>query len=366
MKAAATDRPRKRGSRGPTPAGDVSLRDVAAQAGVSPATVSRVFSGNASVQDETRRKVLKAADELGYVVNGLAKAMLGTAPRILVLIASELNCPEFTELAAGAEQVAHDNGSCLALALTHGDPAVEQAIIERMRQRRPVGVLLATAGTNPYNITAMRAYAEALKAVGATLVLCGQTPMADAPDLHCVGVDRAEITRALVHHLYEGGHRRIALLGAGDHAAGRQSLAGYKQGLNELGLAFDANLARAVRDDVESGQLEALLARSRPNPPSAFICRSDQIALGVYRVARDSRLSIPDQFAIAGFGDSFFGREVDPALTTVRVPYAQVGEQAATIALQRLDDQDTDAPSSVAIAGEIIPRPSTRAEAVRF
>jgi len=308
---------------------------------VSPATVSRVFSGHASVRDETRTKVLQAAEDLEYVMNGLAQAMLGTGQRSVAFVTSALAGPALDELVSGAEGVAMHNGSPFLVALTHGDTDRERAIIETLREQRTAGVLLV-GPTVPGKEAESRIaeYARALTSVDATLVLCGHPYLPALPTTPTVNYDQIGGVRKAVHHLTVKGHHRIAFLGQADSTLANQRFLGYSLGLKDARLAIDPSLVVACQNTVPDAHLAAMHLVNRPDPPTAIVCLTDVVATGVYRAARACGIDIPGQLAVTGFDDAPASVDLTPSLTTVRVPFYQVGERSAQLAL-RLANQDS-------------------------
>jgi len=343
--------PRKRGTRGPAPSDEVNLRDVALRAGVSPATASRVFSGHASVSETTRTKVLAAADELGYVVNGLAQAMMGAGRRSLAFVTSSMAGPAFADLASGAEQVATTNGNLFLIALTHGDPDREREIIETLRENRTAGVLLA-GSTMPGKESEERiaSYASALTSVNASLVLTGHPYLPSQPDLQCVNYDQIGGIRKAVALLASKGHTRIAFLGWSNSTTANQRFLGYSLGMKDADLVIDSSLVVECPNEVVQAHLAALLILKGPTPPTAIVCLTDQVALGVYRAARDFAVSIPDQLAVTGFDDSSFCSDLTPGLTSVHAPFYNVGVRAAQLALNlTLKETRVDLPTELVV-----------------
>ena len=307
---------------------------MAQRAGVSAATASRVFSGNASVSEQTRAKVLSAAAELGYVVNALAQAMMGTGRRPLAFVASTIDDPAIVQLVSGAESVANSHGYLFLLSLTQGDIERETSIIETLCEQRVAGVLL-TGPTEPGSAAEERiaAYAKDLSLVGASLILCAHPYLPALPKVLTVNVDRVGAVRSTVAHLIGKGHNKIGFLGWHSSTTVSQLFLGYSLGLKDAGLVLDSGLVVKCTDEIVDAHLATLLLLKGAEPPTAIICASDAIAMGAYRAARDLGITIPDQLAVTGFGDSPTAADLVPPLTSVHVPYYDVGVRGAELAL---------------------------------
>jgi len=324
----------RRGTRGPAPISEVNLRDVAHLAGVSPATVSRVFTGNATVREPTRERVLEAADELGYVVNRLAQSMLGTARRPLAFITAGMSDPAAAQMLAGAERVADENGHLLLAGMTGGCTDREGRLIEGLCENRVAGVLLVGATTpGPDSEARLARYAAALASVGARLILADHPYLPSLPDILTVNYDQMGGVRRVVELVARQGYGRIAFLGWNRSTTANQRFLGYSIAMKQVGMAIDSSSLVECEDDVTAAHLAALLLLNQPVPPTAIVCVSDVVATGVYRAARDLGITIPGQLAVTGFGDSGFAGDLTPGLTTVQAPFEQVGAKAAELAL---------------------------------
>lgn len=327
-------RDRRAGSRGPARVGAVNLRDVAAHAGVSPATASRVFGGSAKVHDSTRERVLASAQELGYVVNGLARAMQGRGPRTVAFIVRVMIGPTFASLAAGAERVAGENGHLLFMSTTHGSPEREAELIATLREQRVAAVLLVGSTESDASFDARASgYARDLADIDAPLILCGRPPIAGDP-LVAVDYDQRAGVGMAVDKLVELGHRRIAYVGEPrGMTTAEQRMDGYRDALVRHGLEFDPELVREGLNSEDDGEraVERLLADR--TGATAIVSMTDNIAIGAYRAARKAGLRIPDDLSVVGFDDVPIVGDLTPGLSTVHPPFYEVGVAAAEIAL---------------------------------
>ncbi|MFC1401839.1 MULTISPECIES: LacI family DNA-binding transcriptional regulator [Streptacidiphilus] len=346
----------RRGSRGPKKVGAVNLRDVAAHAGVAPATVSRVLGGSQHVNPDTRTRVLAAAAELGYVVNGLARAMTGRGTRSIAFLTSEMAGFTFGATAAGAESVAAANGHLLLLCTTHGIPERERQVIATLCEQRAAAVLLVgSSGTDRAYTERIGGYVRDLAAVGSKLLFCGRPGLPGLPQVRSVDYDHGGGIRSAVSHLAELGHRSVGYVGAprGGTMADLR-LDGYLAGVRENGLEASPRLVAQAQNTIEEGERATPLLLDADRPPTALVCMTDNVAVGAYRAARARGLRIPEDLSIVGFDDVPVVGDLTPGLTTVRPPFRQIGVDAAEIALG-LRDGDTD----VRLGTSLIVRGST-------
>lgn len=327
-------RERARGSRGPAKVEAVNLRDVAAHAGVSPATVSRVFGGNTKVHADTRAMVLASAEELGYVVNGLARAMQGRGPRTVAFVVRVMLGPTFAALAAGAERVAGENGHLLFMSTTHGSVEREAELIATLREQRVAAVLLvgSTESDAEFDARVVR-YARDLADIDAPLILCGRPPVA-GESLVAVEYDQPAGMGLAVSELVRLGHRKIAYVGEPrGMTTAEQRLDGYCAALERHGIGVDPTLIREGKNNEEDGERVVAQLLADKTGATALVCMTDNIAIGAYRAARQAGVQIPEDLSVVGFDDAPIVGDLTPGLTTVHPPFYEVGAVAAEIAL---------------------------------
>ena len=312
-----------------------NLRDVAAHAGVSLATASRVFAGNSNVQPATRARVLASAEELGYVVNGLARAMTGRGPRSIAFVVRDMIGPTFAALAAGAESVARQNGHLLLMSTTQGDHKRERELITILQEMRVKAVLLVGSTEAQASFDERAAgYASDLAQVNASLILCGRPPVKGHPELVSVDYDQRAGIGDAVDELVRLGHRRIAYVGEPrGMTTAELRLDGYRAALRRNGIRADPALVRvAANTEADGARAVGEMLRADVGA-TAMVAMTDNIAVGGYRAARERGLGIPADLSIIGFDDVPVVADLTPGLTTVHPPFFEVGVRAAEIAL---------------------------------
>ncbi|MET7337697.1 LacI family DNA-binding transcriptional regulator [Nonomuraea sp. NPDC005650] len=326
---------RRRGTRGPAPTSGANLRDVAARAGVSTSTASRVFAGSPLVRPDTRERVLAAAEELGYVVNGLAQAMMGRGRRSVAFLATHMIGATFAAMAAGAESVAADQGNLLIVSSTGDDVARERDLMETLREQRAAAVLFAgSTATGVEFERRIAEYAHDLETIGARLVLCGHPAIPALPNVLSVDYDQVGGVRTAMKHLTSAGHRRIAFIGTHPNKTSPlQRLRGYELGLRDAGLAIDPSLVIECANETEAAAHASLELLRGSDRPTAVVGVTDGVAIGVYRAARSLGLAIPADVAVVGFDDAPHMVDLTPSLTTIRAPFWEVGVRGARLAL---------------------------------
>jgi DNA-binding LacI/PurR family transcriptional regulator len=307
-----------------------TLEQVAALAGVSRATVSRVVNGSPKVRPEVRAQVERAVAKLGYVPNRAARSLVTRRADSIALVVSEPHArffsePFFAGMVRGVSAALAETGVQLLLLIAHDLP--DRGRLERYVVGGHVdGVLLASLhGDDPLPAILERA--------GVPAVQVGRPPGA-TPASYVDADNRGGASKA-VEHLAGRGRRRIATIaGPLDMSVGRDRLDGYRDGLAAAGLAEAGELVEAGDFSEESGAaaMERLLARPG-RPVDAVFAASDLMAAGALRALRTAGRRVPDDVAVVGFEDSAVARYAQPPLTTVRQPIEDMGRQATRLLL---------------------------------
>lgn len=326
----------------------ITTHDVAARAGVSQPTVSLVLSGNprARVAQETRERVLAAAQELGYRPNLLARGLVQQRSYALGVIVPNLDNPFFTEVVSGVERVAATEGYAVLLCDARETPPTRH--LEALQARQVDGVILDASG-------AASIPEETLS--GSENVVLVDEPTGRRPG---VASDATEAGRLAADHLLELGHRRIAFIGpAADSYTFRMRERGFVSALHGAELALPSSRLRRALASVAGGQaaMRELLAQD-PRPTAVF-CANDLVALGALKACLTAGVNVPGEISIVGCDDIEMARVVTPELTTVRIPARGLGALAARLLLQRLDETRTRAISNRPLPVQLIVRGTT-------
>jgi LacI family transcriptional regulator len=291
-----------------------TIRDVARAADVSVATVSRVFNDIETVTGPTRERVLAAARELDYVPHSGARSLSMRRTDTLGVILPDLHGEFFSELIRGIDVATRARGLHLLLSHSHGDPNEATAVLRAMRSRVDAMIVMS-----PYADEEVLAAALSGRM---PLVMLGGAASGDHPRL---AIDNHAGAFQMTAHLLAAGHRRIAFIaGPPGNIEAAQRLAGYREALAEHGAAP----GQVVQGDfTEQSGMEAakLLAAVMPD---AIFAANDMMAIGCLQGLRGLGRKVPDDVALAGFDDIPISRFLDPPLTSVGVPIAELGRQA--------------------------------------
>jgi LacI family transcriptional regulator len=334
-------------------AGRVTLARVAAQAGVSPATVSKVLNARAGVSEGTRRRIEQLVEDLGYVaVAERQRPARGIAGPLVEVLVDSLDSPYTWTLLNGVVAAAEVAGGGIVLgrvsALADEPPL---AWAQRLARTGRIGVLEASTETS-------REREAALKAVGLPLVVVD--PMDEPrPSVHSIGATNWAGGLSATRHLVGLGHRRIAYVGgpAGSPCdVAREN--GYLAALREAGVAADSTLTTHGPFTFEHGLSAGLSVLDRRDRPTAVFAGCDLIAVGLLEAARRLGIAVPDELSVIGFDDSGLAASSAPPLTTVHQPILEMG-RAAVATLFRLAAADTAPVHRVELATQLVVRAST-------
>ncbi len=335
-------------SRSAPPAGTVTLEQVAAQAGVSPSTVSRILNGTAKVSADKQAAVQAAIEQLGFRPNPVARGLAGGRTLSIGVVTQTISSPFYGEALHGIEDVLESRGYIPLFVSGHWNEAEERKAIEALLSRRVDGlIVLAGRLTN----SALQAYARRVP-----LVVVGRGM--SGPRVVSLSFDNEAGARLATEHLIGCGHRRIAFI-AGDtvHEDARAREAGYRAALRAAGLQVDPALM-LPGDFTEAGGLMAvnrLLDSSTPF--SAIFAANDQMAIGAALGLYRRNVRVPDDVSLVGFDDLAPAKFSIPPLTTVRQSVYEMGSASATAVLALLAGET---PSTTLPPPALVPRESTR------
>ncbi|WP_181802085.1 LacI family DNA-binding transcriptional regulator [Streptomyces shenzhenensis] len=339
----------------------ITIRDIAARAGVSVATVSRVLSSSHPVSDDLRTRVMDVVRELDYVPNAHARSLAGAGPKTVAILIDDITGAAFAHVARGIEEEAAVRDWFSLVCVTGGDPERELALVNLMRQQGAAAVVLlgGTYDLADYRLRMAR-FARSLDSAGSRLVLCGRPPLEGDVPVTTVEYDNANGAFAMTSHLLSMGHRRILVLPGPEHfTTAHARLAGYRNALSAYGLPYDPDLVRYGRyDDTVAHRITQDAVRQKTDFTAVF-AGTDIVAAGVMEGLKEEGLSVPDDVSVVGFDDIPLARQLHPGLTTVHVPYEEMGRMA--IRLMSSPRRDSD---HVVLGTHVVVRQSVRAVTV--
>lgn len=331
---------------------DITIFDVAGEAGVSYSTVSRVVNNKSNVNPETRERVLRAMAQLGYVGNVPARSLAGGSARVIGLLVDHLNTSYMGEIIRGIDEALEANNYNLMLYTTHQRKTKESAYVTKLTRNFADGLLLIL----PRN---EKAYIETLYQRRFPHVLIDY----QGSNQHVPSVMTTNRKGAYdgSTYLIELGHRRIGFItGTMEFGCAQERLAGYQAALADHGIAFDPNLVCEGDFLQTQGYHCTQRLLSLADPPTALFVSNDVMAFGAMEAARERGLQLPRDLSIIGFDDIPEANHVHPPLTTVRQPLEEMGRSAANLLLKYIANPLAEV-ERVELSTELILRGSCQA-----
>jgi LacI family repressor for deo operon, udp, cdd, tsx, nupC, and nupG len=306
------------------------IKDIAARANVSPATVSRVFSSPHLVSKKTLQKVQKVIDEAGYRPNRMGSSLRTRRSGNIVAIIPDITKPVNAGIIRAIEQVAQSNGYSVLLGDTQGLEERERHYAQLVEQGQADGILLFGARL-PFDVDESRPLSEQLPPI------VNGNERIDSDQLVQVSVDNGAAAKMAVNHLTALGHKRIAAVtGPMDVPSSTERLRGYRDALESAGLNFDPALVVQAGYDAITGMEAGRQLLLRKERPTAIFCFDDDTAIGVMKLYQQQGFLIPQDVSIMGFDDIHYAEFVTPALTTVHQPLEEIGKTCINLLLQQL------------------------------
>lgn len=330
-----------------------TLRDVADRAGVHASTVSRALNPETAgmVTPDVAKRVLDAAKHLGYRPNPIASSLRTNRTLTIGVVIPDLTNPLFPPIIRGIEDKLAPAGYTAIIANTDNDPERESITIDRMRERRVDGLILATARRKDSLI-------DVCLQADTPLVLINRT--VDGDGVACIVNDEALGMKLVVDHLAGLGHQNIAYVGGPNNlSTGHLRNRGFRQAMRRAGLTPDNDLiVLADSFSEEPGRAACAQLIARDKPFTAIVAANDLLALGCFDAIADAGIRCPRDVSITGFNDMPFLNRLNPPLTTVRISHYHMGSRAAETILDIV--QRTELPvQRLLLEPELVIRRST-------
>jgi LacI family transcriptional regulator len=328
-----------------------TIKDVAQLAGVSFKTVSRVINRSPHVKDEVRQMVLRAADSLEYRPHHHARHMRTQRSKVFAFMSDDIATTPFAgQIIQGAQEAAWQREMLLLTFNTGGDPAVEEAAVGMALERGVEGIIFATM----YH-RAVQVPKDAFR-LPLVLVDC----FAGDCSVRSVVPDEVNGGFSATKLLLEKGHRRIAMINADQkYPAAEGRFRGYRQALEEFRVTVDPQLVRVGGWWQDDGYEHALALLQRKQIPTAIFCASDRIAMGVYDALKEKGFRIPEDVSVVGFDNQeLLAAHSRPPLTTIRIPYFEMGSWAVDQLMDAAPNQAQSALEPVTLDCPMVSRAS--------
>lgn len=328
----------------------VTIKDVARRAGVSMSTVSQILNGKEQrFSSDTRRRVLQARDELGYVPDFNARNLIMNSVKSIGVIVPDISNPFFSTFIKSIEQLAMEQNYIPLILSSDGNQELERSYLEQLINRSIDGIIIASPSVGQEEIDTL------LKKNRIPYLLIDQNPVSDGDrvmtdDFHGAGL--------AVNHLARLGHRRIAMIMAARPSDNlRRRLSGYIEALRENGIEFDKNLV--IKTEMSKiGGLNAARKLVRTDA-TAVLTVNDEVAVGLYRGLQSLGKRIPDDYSIVGYDNIDLDEYLTPPLTSISQPIHELGATAFRQLTARISNPDLPN-REVILPVKLVRRGSTR------
>jgi len=309
----------------------VTIRDVARAAGVSVATVSRVFNNSGPVHEETRARIREVASALRYSPNSAARSLITAKSNTLGVLLPDLYGEFFSEVIRGIDQTAQQQGYHVLVSSSHETQDRIEGAMRAMRGRVDGLIVMSP------DIDAPTLAANLPDSLPVVLLNCA----VEGTSYDAISVDNFGGAYAMVRHLLSTGRARVAIItGSSRNYDARERLRGYRAALHDTGVALDDRL-EVPGDFTETGGYQAARAIAALSPrPTAVFAANDAMAIGALSALRELGLTVPGDIAVAGFDDIPMARYMSPPLTSVHVEISELGARAMGVLLAAVQERN--------------------------
>ena len=330
----------------------VTIKDVAREAKVSVATVSRVINGSGPVKEETMRLIREVAGRMRYVPHSGARSLITSKTETLGVLLPDLYGEFFSEVIRGMDDTAQKNGFHLLISRAYADRHGIETAIKAMRGRVD-GVVVMSPDLD----------SDSLLNLPSTIPVVLLCSVSRGNEIDSLTIQNCRGAREMVTHLVSLGHKRIAIIkGSARNYDAAERLRGYRMALREAGISPESILERPG-DFTEAGGYNATMALLAMRPrPTAIFATNDSMAIGALSALRESGVQVPDEMAVAGFDDIPLARYMDPPLSSVHVPICELGARAVELLLHGITHKNDHPRRRERVSTRLVIRRSTGAQ----
>jgi LacI family transcriptional regulator, repressor for deo operon, udp, cdd, tsx, nupC, and nupG len=325
-----------------------NIQQVAKQAGVSVATVSRVLNGQKTVSGKTRMKVEEAIKKLNYEPSMLGRNLRNSESRLLLILIPTISNPFYLEIIKGIEQVAISQNYNILLCETDSNPERENIYFDLVRKKMADGIISMDPAVN----------GKTLKKLAENYAIIQCSEYEEGSGIPYVTIDNEEASYRAVKHLVQIGHKKIALINSDEkYLYARQRKMGYKRALEENGIALKPEYIIPTQHlGFENGQQAMKKILNLEERPTAVFAVSDLLAIGALKEINASGLHVPSDMAVVGFDKIDFSNMTNPTLTTIAQPMHKMGTVAAKMLIDKIKGIEVE---SIILDHELVIREST-------
>lgn len=328
-----------------------TIYDIAREAGVSIATVSKVINGKGKISEDRRKEIVAIMERLQYQPSVIASALTGKHTYTLGLLIPDISNPFFAEVARAVEDRGHQLGYSVIICSTDNKDERVERYIQLLKQKRVDGIMIGTGIENKDILLK-------LSAAMPVVVIGREVP---SVQVHTVVADDWYGGMTAAAHLLEQGHTRTAILSENKRiSSSRERIRGFRQTIEEAGASLGDEDILNCNSRMEDGKRLAAELLRRPDRPTALFCCNDLLAVGALQAAKEAGVQVPSELSIVSFDNTILAQVTDPPLTSVAQPMEQLGAVAVDLLLKEFEEKQM-IKQRVTLQTELIVRASTAA-----
>ncbi|NUU96588.1 LacI family transcriptional regulator [Marinitoga sp. 1135] len=329
----------------------VTIKDIAKVANVSINTVSRALNNKPDINEETKKKILKIADELGYVKNATASSLRNRKTKTIGVIFKDITNPFFVEVLKGIEKATKENDYSLILIDVEKNYEVEKKALKLMFEKRVDGILISPVRNQKQKSDKF----QALINLNIPYVIVGD---------HFEGMDADEIYAddfkggyLATKHLIENGKKKILFLDVYNHNFVSYSrFSGYKKALKEYNIRFSKKMVYTIEEDMIAAYEKINELIKEKVDFDGIFCFNDILAYGALKALREHNINVPEKVAVVGYDDIIYSSIID--LTTIKIPKFELGFKAFNLLLEKINNK-RHKPEKIILDIDLIKRKTT-------
>jgi LacI family transcriptional regulator len=329
----------------------IKIIDVAAKAGISPATVSRVLNQNPKVTQKTKERVMQAIEQLGYHPNAMAKNLRSQKSMTICVIVPDINVSYFVDIIKGVENMAYSNKYKVIICDAQKNKDRELEYLNLLMNRTIDGAILITSLLSDEEIRQISDKGYYVGIVGRFI---------DHEKIPCIYTDNVKFSREIINHLVEQGHREIVFLsGYADAVDSYERLEGYLKALREHQIPFRPEWIENGNFNEEGGYEAMKRLFDKKIKFTAVYAANDEMALGVYKACAKYNIRIPEELAVVGVDNDRITKYISPALSTVNQPKYAMGAIIAEKIIDQMNANQYSDKRTFKVDSELIIRQSS-------
>lgn len=315
----------------------ITIYDIAKEAGVSPSTVSRVLTNNANVRKEKKERILELIEKYNFKPNALARGLSEARSKVIGVIVADVRNPFYSQMFVACEHAAEKMGYTVFLADSHSSLEREIDEMKRLQNQKVDAILMIGGSIDQKEIS--KDFIDQVAMIARSTPFVTSSCVVDAPNCYAIRINESQCMKLLLEHLKELGHRDIAVVGGRLEVSSTwEKFEQFKKQMAEYEIPIREELM-AVRGayDFETGYQEIDKMLSSGNIPTAVIAINDAAALGVMQGIRDHGYRIPEDISVVGYDNTLYSTLANPTLTSIDYDYETYGERLIEIAIAAVE-----------------------------